>query len=193
MHRKAAGSIYFIRAVGLDLIKIGYTGRPIAIRLQALRCASPARLECVGLMRGTLVDEKALHFRFAKARSHGEWFRAEPEVLAYIAEKTSPDHSCRVSSRDRDAYLKDIRKLSDCEVDPDAVHLKKSRQAASYLRCHGKPGPEYYEGMSPEWVRAYKSAIERLEMTHWPLGIPYDHPTPQQLTEIERAVRLASP
>lgn len=79
--------VYFIEAVGLGLIKIG-VANSVRARMAQLEKMSPAplkelcRLETDRL--GSL--EKELHRRFAEYRSHGEWFRAEPPILAFIAE-----------------------------------------------------------------------------------------------------------
>lgn len=73
--------IYFIR--GGDLIKIGKTNN-LRSRLSGLQNGSSHPLEILLVLADTGALEKVLHRRFAKARAHGEWFRAEPKLLAYI-------------------------------------------------------------------------------------------------------------
>ena len=50
-------------------------------RLKALRPDS-----VLATMPGTMQDERALHARFGPLWDHGEYFRAEPELMAYIDE-----------------------------------------------------------------------------------------------------------
>lgn len=73
--------IYFIR--GGDLIKIGRTN-DLRGRLSNLQIGSPTPLEVLLVLADTGPLEKVLHRRFAKARAHGEWFRAEKKLLEYI-------------------------------------------------------------------------------------------------------------
>ncbi len=81
--------IYFIEAEGLNLIKIGFTDRRMGSRLAALRSSSAVALTLLGVIEGTVKDEKRTHVRFIELWHHGEWFRAEPGLRRYIA-----DHAC---------------------------------------------------------------------------------------------------
>lgn len=72
------GTVYFMRFG--DLIKIGYSA-DLRQRLKALRPDS-----VLATMPGTMQDERALHARFGPLWDHGEYFRAEPELMAYIDE-----------------------------------------------------------------------------------------------------------
>lgn len=74
--------VYFIR-MG-DLIKIGFTS-DLKKRVQGL---SLTMGHVVATIPGASYLEAQLHERFAKLREHGEWFRAEPELLDYIASIT---------------------------------------------------------------------------------------------------------
>lgn len=75
------GWVYFLRAG--DLIKIGHSQEPRG-RLATLRGASPLKLDLLHIEPGPVSKERALHRRFKRLRSHGEWFRAEHDLLAYI-------------------------------------------------------------------------------------------------------------
>lgn len=74
--KRHAPSIYLVLCPALNAVKIGRT-TSIGVRLKHFRIGSPAPLELVALIPGTAEDEKRLHERFAHARSHGEWFRAD--------------------------------------------------------------------------------------------------------------------
>lgn len=78
------GCIYFVRAVGIDMVKIGFTDGHPKMRMGDLQVGSPIRLESVGFIEGTTDDEQAIHRTFAEHRSHGEWFHMSPPVLAFI-------------------------------------------------------------------------------------------------------------
>lgn len=70
--------VYFVR-MG-DLIKIGTTSN----LLQRIQGLSLTMGHVLATEPGGYMREQELHGRFAALREHGEWFRAEPELLAYI-------------------------------------------------------------------------------------------------------------
>lgn len=78
--------VYFVEAEGLGLIKIGLANC-VRSRLACIAKICPVPLRLLTKVptdkRGSL--EKELHVRFAQHRAHGEWFRAEPDLRAYIA------------------------------------------------------------------------------------------------------------
>lgn len=83
--------IYFIQDEAVGLIKIGYTGAEDADqRLRALQTGCPAGLTLLHTMPGSKEDERALHQRFAAARSQGEWFRPVPALLQFLLSQASP-------------------------------------------------------------------------------------------------------
>jgi hypothetical protein len=76
------GDVYFV-ACGAEWIKIGFA-TDMAKRLKALQAANPIHLTLLHTIRGTLQTEREFHTKFASIRGTGEWFRAEPELLAFI-------------------------------------------------------------------------------------------------------------
>jgi len=74
--------VYFIR--GEDgLIKIGQSQSPTG-----------RAKELDGYILATIpasLLERKLHHRFRHLREHGEWFRADPELMAFIAKQGRPD------------------------------------------------------------------------------------------------------
>lgn len=95
-------SVYFIKAVGSNKVKIGFTSRTPKKRLQQIKTGCPEELELVHLIPdGTKEDEKAFHKQFQRSRLHLEWFQYRPEVAEYLGdfslEETPPvDYSCDV-------------------------------------------------------------------------------------------------
>ena len=55
--------IYFCRAKGTNLYKIGYTKRDASERLKEWQAGCPHKLDLVGTIQGTRSDEKKLHDR----------------------------------------------------------------------------------------------------------------------------------
>lgn len=81
--------VYFIEAVGLDLVKIGYTA-DLTERLRKLAPGCPARLRLLGTVPGGLQIERHYHERLASCRTRGEWFRKSPALDAIIASIDPP-------------------------------------------------------------------------------------------------------
>lgn len=77
--------VYFIEAVGLEKIKIGYSADPDS-RLSTLQTGSAAELRLLGRIRGTKDTEAQLHRKFAGLRMAGEWFHGTQEIRQHIAQ-----------------------------------------------------------------------------------------------------------
>jgi hypothetical protein len=93
MATKKAGDwpvVYFIEAVGCDLIKIGVTRHMMWDRLRQIRSGSPVPVTVIGIIEGDAAIERQLHLRFRDLWSHGEWFRKADELTAYIAVTAKP-------------------------------------------------------------------------------------------------------
>jgi hypothetical protein len=81
---EACCRIYFIEAVGMNLVKIGYTIDP-ARRFMTMLTMSPAPLSLLGSITGGPQKEAEIHGRLEPHRLHGEWFKMVPEVMAIVA------------------------------------------------------------------------------------------------------------
>lgn len=95
MPRSTSGYVYFAAHVDVGPIKIGSSADPNS-RIIELRTGSPIWLDLLGVMpvENMLTAESGLHRRFAKSRSHGEWFHRTPELLDLIEScprKSAPD------------------------------------------------------------------------------------------------------
>jgi hypothetical protein len=83
--------IYFIYAPDHELIKIGHSVN-FEQRFRDLKTMMPfVQLICLKLIPGTSEDEREIHKRFnhlripeETGRFNTEWFRADPELLAFI-------------------------------------------------------------------------------------------------------------
>jgi hypothetical protein len=76
------GYTYFVR--NGEAIKIGHTALPKA-RMMDLQIASPEPLNILAIVSNTIIKEADAHRKFAHLRIRGEWFRAESELLEFIA------------------------------------------------------------------------------------------------------------
>lgn len=88
--------IYFI-AIESDVsagVKIGRAKYPLA-RLAQFQTWNPHKLTILHSLKENhlLLGERDLHAKFAHLRMHGEWFRAETELLTYI-EQLKNDMAC---------------------------------------------------------------------------------------------------
>jgi hypothetical protein len=75
--------VYFIECKGANAIKIGHSIDP-KCRLEALQAGCPLKLSMVVRTCGGIQEEYDVHRRFRHLRIHGEWFRAEPELVDFI-------------------------------------------------------------------------------------------------------------
>lgn len=90
------GGVYFI-AAGQNRIKIGWA-RNVRRRLKELQIGSHVRLSLLAAIPGGRQREAELHERFEHLRVRGEWFRADPELTAYIEEEKSRTCLAHLSS-----------------------------------------------------------------------------------------------
>jgi hypothetical protein len=109
--------VYFVEAVGLDAVKIGWAS-DLGMRLKGLRTGCPAPLRVLRVIRGGHALELAMHERFKAHRTSGEWFRlsaieaaiaALPDEMAAEKRATS-DASAPRSKRWRRRYIATDRK-----------------------------------------------------------------------------------
>lgn len=77
--------IYYAQAGGRrGPIKIGHTAR-LALRLTAIKTASPYPISILATEDGGVVVEHTRHVAFAKDRLNGEWFKPSRSLLCHIA------------------------------------------------------------------------------------------------------------
>lgn len=102
-------SVYFLEAIGMDLVKIGSTNR-VTQRYLTLRSASPVEVRMLKVTKGTRRHELEFHRQFAQHRVRFEWFRLfsiKGVILALPDE--DPDLCDRIPRSLKS--LKEVRKL----------------------------------------------------------------------------------
>lgn len=74
--------VYFVADSG-DAVKIGVTNK-IARRLHGLQSGNPRQLEVLAMFPGSEAVEAYYHGRFREHHIHGEWFRREGTLDAFL-------------------------------------------------------------------------------------------------------------
>lgn len=77
-----AGFVYFIRRSD-GPVKIGFSAHPVK-RLSELQTVLAEKLSLLGVMSGTVLDEREIHSALKRYRLNGEWFDFSTEVRAFI-------------------------------------------------------------------------------------------------------------
>lgn len=82
--------VYVIRVLPDGPVKIGLSNDPVR-RFLTIQTTCGPLMTFVGIVPGSgPAQETALHKRFAAFRLHHEWFRPEPELLAWIKDSVVP-------------------------------------------------------------------------------------------------------
>jgi hypothetical protein len=79
------GMIYFVEAVGLDRIKIGYTTGMFQARLAVIQTGSPVEIRPLMVMKDrSKLEEAVLHREFVQWRTHGEWYKLTKPIAEWL-------------------------------------------------------------------------------------------------------------
>lgn len=116
--------IYFVRAIGSDHVKIGYTKDAASMnrRLKALQTGQPWKLEILRTVDGDMWLESWYHQLFHRERMNGEWFNYCPAMRDAVPDiETVLRHQPRMEVRE---YLENmiermISVLDQWDPDPD--------------------------------------------------------------------------
>ena len=84
---KYTGYVYFIEAIGLGQIRIGFSHEPEKL-LSELLSSSPCELRLIGKIPGDEEEQKEIHSMLDDMRFKGEWFFATNKVRELIKKKT---------------------------------------------------------------------------------------------------------
>jgi T5orf172 domain len=176
------GLVYFLMADSVNLIKIGHTSRKLHKRIAAILGASPVPLRGLGVIRGEVEVEQALHEKFSAHRAHYEWFNAHEELLAFIKEIAAPWPSrtdTMVTVLKTTKYQRDVISGHTRNLVKEWIRLPENgdRQSVidwSYREPTGnKP---WYEGLLDQ-ISDYRKEIPA---PHWMEG--YSGPTLDELS-----------
>ena len=81
----AAETVYFIRLGNLSYYKIGFT-RSLDTRLTMLENGLPLCIELIAFCKSPMAEEieRAIHIKFSKQRTRGEWFKLTSQDVEFI-------------------------------------------------------------------------------------------------------------
>ena len=79
-----SGYVYFISAIGVGKLKIGYS-KNVANRMAQLQTGTPHELVLCGCIAGSMRDEESLHRHFLEKRSNNEWFTIDDELARKVS------------------------------------------------------------------------------------------------------------
>lgn len=88
------GSVYFIRDVTNDCIKVGHSRDPIT-RLSTLQVGNSNRLHLVGLVAAEFAIEQHIHRQLMEGHALGEWFYDRGIVTQWLMDMTQGEPLCR--------------------------------------------------------------------------------------------------
>ncbi len=102
MKRREHGVVYFVEAIGVGRVKIGWTSLPVQHRISALQTGCPVDLKLLGVVKGTKSDEKDYHTRFNRFRRQGsEWFDLSEEITVFTSKLHLPLDAMRTQAQTR--------------------------------------------------------------------------------------------
>lgn len=120
-------NVYFIEAVGLDLIKIGFA-RNVSQRLADLQSASPVELRLLGIMSSCgVVTEREIHRTLASHRVRGEWFSRCKKIEEFLKRLERP-----LSEDERlEYFLGPTTEEQQASIAKSRAHYKRRRIATA--------------------------------------------------------------
>lgn len=79
--------IYVLEAVGCERFKVGFStdARRFMQRFATIQVGSPFMVKLCAWRDGTMYQEQELHASMSEHRIHGEWFRPNRKLTAFIA------------------------------------------------------------------------------------------------------------
>src|SRR3972149_5875499 len=97
---KRSNCIYFISCDALSLIKIGRSA-DVNKRLSHLQVSVGADLRIIKAVPADPWVEIAVHNKFRHLRVRGEWFKADKELLDFIADFKAPERTLSIGEEYR--------------------------------------------------------------------------------------------
>lgn len=125
--------VYFVRAGADGPIKIGFSWNPWA-RVADLQVGCPEQLRIIVTVKGDRVDERAVHRRFESSRLQGEWFKATPELLAFIVDVVRTESLVQAEYYARDRQFVPAGAI---RPDPEIARLSAMVLAPDYRESRG--------------------------------------------------------
>jgi hypothetical protein len=122
--------IYFIRAQGTNLIKIGCT-ESLNGRMSNMQVACPHKLILIKTIDGSYNLEQTFHTRFSEDHIRGEWFNWSPKLQQVI--DGIPSGTRNISGLE--LLMLDTQRLEDVKS-----NMEREIAQNKFNRTHGKTG-----------------------------------------------------
>lgn len=82
--------IYFVEAIGMNLVKIGYTEKDVQFRFNKMVPDSPVELAIISTKEGSKEDEARIQSALNEYCVRGEWYALTEKVREFIDIETRP-------------------------------------------------------------------------------------------------------
>ena len=106
-------SVYFAKAGGLNVVKIGSTAGSVPERLRRLQTGCPEKLEILLVLpNGTYELETKFHKKFSKYRIQGEWFIYGSDLRAHI-QKVHYNREIAAGKQEEEEFEKYQQEMDD--------------------------------------------------------------------------------
>jgi hypothetical protein len=147
------GDVYFISDG--ESVKIGWSGAP-PIRMKRLQSEHQRPLTIIGKVPGTTDDERAAHKKFSHLRLDGEWFKPEPELMAFIERVCRDGRLPALAARPRvspvTAWTANLPRQDVPRMAPDRV----PKEATAFKRWSDCACVEWPAALQAEAYRAWE-------------------------------------
>src|SRR3990167_2997040 len=152
----------FIYAISAgDAVKIGWSADPCR-RVSKISSDNPHECRLVGVIPGSIIDERNLHTRFEALRVRREWFRNEGIVAEFVA--TMPPREVRsrecLLPRNGNA-IRDFRKASGMSAQQIAQAVGVNR-----VTIHRWENGERFPRQK-HWARLHSLGIDIGKLADW--------------------------
>lgn len=124
--------IYFVRSDVWNRIKIGMSSR-LSARLLTLKWACGHDITLIGVLPGGRSEEVALHRMFSHLHDRAEWFRPEPELMAYIQDHAIPWDGVDERAPLAASATEQIRIPADVAFDARIVAVANGESLSEYV------------------------------------------------------------
>lgn len=155
--------IYFIEAVGINRIKIGFSRdrQRVFSRLTELEKQAPTKMRLLAFVAGSMDLERSLHHAFRRSRAVGEWFHATPR-LRELADTLAP-----INGQDASETIKAVISSEDLEARTDACMginqnsnaeqavIRARHAVAAFVVKHGIAATSQITGCNNDTVRLW--------------------------------------
>ena len=84
-YEEVGGRVYLAEAIGVTMVKIGFTQNGVKRRISEIQKTCPVKLKLLAEIPGGRITEREIHKRFAHLRQSGEWFRLTKEIADFIS------------------------------------------------------------------------------------------------------------